>query len=65
MKAITVRDDGADLDITLDELIVIRNSLNQVLSIVNQADLHAKTGFHPQEIKTILNSVEQIINELQ
>lgn len=64
MKTITVRDDSANLYITLDELIVIRNSLTQVLSETNIRELQTITGYYPQEIEAILKSVEQIIKEL-
>lgn len=65
MKIITIGKDSADLDITLDELIVIRNSLNTMLSKVNLNDLHAKTSFFPREMEAILASIEQIIETLQ
>lgn len=65
MKTITVKDDGANLDITLDELIIISNSLNHVLSKISQSELHARTGFYPQEMGMVLNSIEQIIEEFQ
>lgn len=65
MKTITVTENSANLDITLDELIAIRNTLNQVLSETNTRELQTITGYYPQEIKAILNSVEQIISEFQ
>ena len=65
MKTITIRGDGADLYITLNELITIRNSINQVLSEIGLAGLHSRTGFYLEEMKTILNSVEQTIKELE
>ena len=64
MKTITVTKDSANLDLTLDELIIIRNSLKEVLSENSIGELHTITGYSPQEIETILNSVEQIIKEL-
>ena len=64
MKTIAVTKDSVDLDLTLDELIIIRNSLKEVLSENNIGELHTITGYDPQEIETILNSVEQIIKEL-
>ena len=63
MKTITVRNDSANLDLTLDELIIIRNSLKEVLSENSIGELSTITGYYPQEIEIILNSVEQIIKE--
>ena len=63
MKTITVTKDSANLNLTLDELIIIRNSLKEVLSKNSIGELHTITGYDPQEIETILNSVEQIIKE--
>ena len=63
MKTITVRDDSANLNLTLDELIVIRNSLHHVLFKTDIRELHALTGLYPYEMEKILNSVENIIKE--
>ena len=65
MKTITVRDDGADLYITLNELVTIRNSINKVLSEISFAGLHSRTGFYLEEMQTILNLVEQTIKEFE
>lgn len=64
MKTITIRGDSADLDLTLNELIIMRNTLKEVLSEANIRELQTITGYYPEEIKKILNSVEHIINEL-
>ena len=65
MKTITIRGDGADLYITLNELVTIRNSINKVLSKIGLAGLHSRTGFHKEEIEKILNSVEQTIKAFE
>ena len=63
MKTITVTKDSANLDLTLDELIVIRNSLHYVLFQTDTRKLHARTGLYPYEMEKVFNSVEKIIKE--
>ena len=64
MKTITVRNDSANLELTLNELIIIRNSLIEVLSKVGR-ELKVRTTFYPEEIRMILESVEKMIKELE
>lgn len=65
MNIITVTKDSTDLDLTLDKLIVIRNSLHYVLFETDTWELHTLTGFHPHEMEKVLNSVERVIKEFQ
>ena len=65
MKTITVTEDSANLNLTVDELIVLKNSLHYVLFKTDNWELHTLTGFHPHEMEKVLNSVEQIIEEFQ
>ena len=64
MKTIAVRKNNADLELTLDELMVIRNSINEVLSRI-EVELQTRTGFYPKEIRSILDCIEQAIKELE
>ena len=63
MKTITVTKDSANLDLTLDELIVLRNSLHHVLFKSDIRELDALTGLYPYEMKQVLDSIEKIIEE--
>ena len=63
MKTITVRNDSANLELTFDELIVIRNSLHHILFETDTRELHALTGLYPHEMKKVLNSIKKIIKE--
>ena len=63
MKIITVTKDSANLDLTLDELIVLRNSLHHVLFETDIRELLALTGLYPYEMKQVLDSIEKIIQE--
>jgi len=64
MKTLKIEGDNAYVDITLDELIVIRNSLTEVLSQL-EGEFHARTGFHPQQVEMILDAVVRAIKELE
>ena len=63
MKTITVTKDSANLDLTLDELIVLRNSLHHVLFETDIRELLALTGLYPYQMKQVLDSIEKIIQE--
>lgn len=63
MKIITVTKDSANLELTLDELKVLRNSLHQVLFKNDIRELHTLTGLEPYEMKQVLDSIEKIIKE--
>ena len=64
MKTIKIEGDNAYVDITLDELIVIRNSLTEVLFQIG-GELKVRTTFYPEELEVILDAVVQAIKELE
>ena len=64
MKTIKIEGDNAYVDITLDELIVVRNSLTEVISEVGR-ELKVRTTFYPEELEMILDAVVQAIKELE
>ena len=63
MKIITVTKDSANLDLTLDELIVLKNSLHHLLFKTDIRELEVLTGFYPYQMKQVLDSIEKIIQE--
>lgn len=65
MKTIKIEGDRAYVNITLNELIAIRNSIIQVLSQIEPWELKIRTTFHAKEIEDILGTVEQLIEEIQ
>ena len=64
MKTIRIEGNNAYVDMTVDELIVIKNSLTEVLSQIEPWEFKIRTGFHSQQVKMILDSVVRAIEEL-
>ena len=64
MKTIKIQGDNAYVDITKSELIVIRNSLTEVISEIG-GELRVRTGFYLEELEVILDAVVQAIKELE
>ena len=64
MKTIKIEGDNAYVDLTFEELIIIKNSLTEVISQL-EGEYHARTAFHGEELEIILDKVVQIIKKLE
>lgn len=65
MKTIELKPDSVYLNMSLDELIIFRNSLIEVLSNVKQNEFKTRTGFNIEEIEVILNSIIKAIKKIE
>ena len=65
MKTIKIEGYNAYVDMTKSELIVIRNSITEVMSQIGPWELPIRTTFKTEELEMILDAVDRAIKELE
>lgn len=65
MKTVKIKSYNAYVDMTKSELIVIRNSITEVISQIGPWELPIRTTFKIEELEMILEDVVRAIKELE
>ncbi|MCE2029935.1 hypothetical protein [Sessilibacter corallicola] len=65
MDLIETAENTADVKVSIDELLILNNSLNEVCHGLDQFEFETRMGASHEDVKGLLKKVGSIIDELE
>jgi hypothetical protein len=64
MRNIEIRPDGATVELTLHELVILKNAINETLNELSANDISARVGAKTSEVETLFSQVHETIGKV-
>jgi hypothetical protein len=64
MKVTGVTADGANVELSVDELDLLRNGLNEARLLISEAEFDTRLGSYPSEADTLIRALKSHITEV-
>ncbi len=64
MNAIKVTIDGADVHLSLEELDLLRNGLNEARLLISEAEFDTRLGSYPSDADALITHLKSLISQV-
>jgi hypothetical protein len=65
MEILKTAKDKADIQLSIDDLLILNNALNEVCNGIKLSEFNTRMGASPEEVKIILKSINKLIHALR